>query len=1225
MSPSSDSPLRSRCDPVLQRLKRLHLGAGMDRRIVAVSLVFGVFAWIVDAILESAFFYDASVIGRLWADVSAHILFMRTTMVASILAFGVIAAWLAEGLRERERDRTLFRTLLDEANDAVFVIDDGTGAFVDVNETAAESLGYEREELLEMGVPDVSTTYDTREEYLSSIADPDPEGESAFEDDHVRADGTTFPVEISASTKTIDDRVYRIAVARDVTERKARERARRESRQAFEDLFHGINDGVFVHDLEGRFLAVNQTACERLGYDEAELLEMGPRDIDSEEHAGTFAERLRSLEQSGTLTFETVHVTRSGDRIPVEISSNIVEYYGQRAVLSVARDVTERKERERQRRRFEQAVEGSTDLLAATDTDNTVLFANRRYREFHEIPRDAIGEITLPEALGEETFAAIESRLERVDEGATVQYETERVGPDGTPRTLDVRHYPLRDQDGSIEGAVTAMRDVTDRKRRERAARRFRRAAESAGHAFYITDRDGTITYVNPAFETITGYSADEAIGRNPRILNSGEMPDGYFEDLWDTVLSGEVWDEVVVNERKSGDRYHANQTIAPIEGEDGSIEEFVAVQTDISEQKETERQLKHYRQAVESSTDMLAACDTDYNFVFANRRYREVHDFPAESDLRGASFSSVQGEALFDEIRPHVDRALQGDTVQYEMTRTDSEGDDRTLDVEYSPLRDADGDILGVVASLRDVTERKERRDRIARLSEYRRVASAVNKELVRADDVREMLPNAAEIIASSDLFECTFLALADDSNTEFVCESGSELEEGDVDAFHTREYFETVFDRGVYHLGDVTAAPFDQHVADRPPHSGIAISITHDGEEFGVLTIHFPPDDPPQRENVQLLEELADDIGLFLHNQTLESDLRTFKEIAERIDDPIMLQDLDGTYRVVNEAVTDYADMSRADLVGKSESAFMDDETAARIDEKRSRVVETQSSVEYEMSPDLPTIGTRTFATTRYPHYDENGDLDGTVAICRDVTERAHRETQMQVVDRVLRHTLNNKMTVIRGLAETIADAGPPSIASQAEDIVEESDRLLTTVDKERRITNLLWASRTRNEIELGELLEREVRQVRAAYPEAQVDLRRSADEPVLAHPHLGEAVGELIDNALRHNDRDEPRVAVRTAGTGDRVRIEVVDDGPGIPKMERRILIDGVEIDQLYHGSGLGLWFVYWIVHRSGGSVTFESRDDRGSIVAIDLPAASSPEIGTSERASKFEQGR
>lgn len=132
---------------------------------------------------------------------------------------------------------------------------------------------------------------------------------------------------------------------------------------------------------------------------------------------------------------------------------------------------------------------------------------------------------------------------------------------------------------------------------RERELQRFREAAEHAGHAVCIADADGTMEYVNPAFERITGYAAEDALGQNPRLLNSGEMDDEHFEALWKTILDGETWSEEVINRRKSGELYTADQTIAPIAGESGEPTAFVAVQADITDKKERERRLRQERQ----------------------------------------------------------------------------------------------------------------------------------------------------------------------------------------------------------------------------------------------------------------------------------------------------------------------------------------------------------------------------------------------------------------------------------------------------------------------------------------------------------------------------------------------------------------------------------------------------------------------------------------------------
>jgi PAS domain S-box-containing protein len=126
--------------------------------------------------------------------------------------------------------------------------------------------------------------------------------------------------------------------------------------------------------------------------------------------------------------------------------------------------------------------------------------------------------------------------------------------------------------------------DISEQRELEADRQAFRRAVEGAGHAIYITSPDGEIEYVNPRFETITGYQADEVLGKTPHILNSGEMSEEYFERLWETILSGETWEETIVNCRKKGEHYRAQQTIAPITDDQGRITAFVAVQKEINE-----------------------------------------------------------------------------------------------------------------------------------------------------------------------------------------------------------------------------------------------------------------------------------------------------------------------------------------------------------------------------------------------------------------------------------------------------------------------------------------------------------------------------------------------------------------------------------------------------------------------------------------------------------------
>jgi PAS domain S-box-containing protein len=137
---------------------------------------------------------------------------------------------------------------------------------------------------------------------------------------------------------------------------------------------------------------------------------------------------------------------------------------------------------------------------------------------------------------------------------------------------------------------------------------RFERAVSEAGYAIYMTAADGTILYVNPAFVRITGYSQEEALGNNPDMLSSGMRPGTCFSSFWDTISGGSIWEEEIVNCRKDGTLYYANQTVAPITGEEGRVSSYVAIQTDVTQQRESETL---YRSLFENAADSILLIDS--------------------------------------------------------------------------------------------------------------------------------------------------------------------------------------------------------------------------------------------------------------------------------------------------------------------------------------------------------------------------------------------------------------------------------------------------------------------------------------------------------------------------------------------------------------------------------------------------------------------------------------
>ncbi len=125
---------------------------------------------------------------------------------------------------------------------------------------------------------------------------------------------------------------------------------------------------------------------------------------------------------------------------------------------------------------------------------------------------------------------------------------------------------------------------------RQHGLEQFYVAVEQAGDAIFIGAKDGKIEYVNPAFEKLTGFSKEEAIGKTPRIVKSGLQPLSYYKKLWSTILSGNVFRSTVINRKKSGELFYADHTITPLKNREGEVVNFIAIWKDITASKELEK-----------------------------------------------------------------------------------------------------------------------------------------------------------------------------------------------------------------------------------------------------------------------------------------------------------------------------------------------------------------------------------------------------------------------------------------------------------------------------------------------------------------------------------------------------------------------------------------------------------------------------------------------------------
>jgi PAS domain S-box-containing protein len=188
--------------------------------------------------------------------------------------------------------------------------------------------------------------------------------------------------------------------------------------------------------------------------------------------------------------------------------------------------------------------------------------------------------------------------------------------------------------------SIRKLNEDLERRVEERTVqlRKLSQATENSPASVVITDKNGTIEYVNPTFSEVTGYCPKEAIGQNPRLLKSGKHPDSFYEDLWTTIVSGNTWRGEFLNRKKNGREFWESTSISAIKDDEGEITHFVAVKQDITDWKHAQQSIVEsrakYRDLVENANSIIFQMDTQCNITFFNRFAQDFFGYSQEEIL---------------------------------------------------------------------------------------------------------------------------------------------------------------------------------------------------------------------------------------------------------------------------------------------------------------------------------------------------------------------------------------------------------------------------------------------------------------------------------------------------------------------------------------------------------------------------------------------------------------
>ena len=710
---------------------------------------------------------------------------------------------LEKELLDREkRYHDFFRT----SQDSLFITS-ADGHWIDCNDRAVEMFGYaDQGELFSVPLAEFYEKEQDQEQILLHIE------QDGFVREYParlrRRDGTVIDALItSVATRNPDGSVKHFTgTIRDITFQNRMTEALRASEEKFRNIFDSINDPIHIHEMDdhGRplqFIEINDAACRMLQYSREELIRHGPLDYDTSYHSRPLEEIGKDLLTLGCAIFETEHIRRDGQVIPVEINAHVSTLAGKRIVVSVLRDITERKRIHEALRKSEEALRADGIRLAnAMDLAHLVnwefdvrtgmfsfddrfyaLYGTTAEREGGTLmPADVyVREFVHPEDV-EMVTRVIGESLRITDPAYSTQLEHRIIRRDGQVRYIEVRFSPIMDERGNIARTYGANQDITEQKLLEEkiqeSQHRLLDIINFLPDPTFAIDTGGRVIAWNKAITDLTGVPAHDVIGkggyeysyrlfgtRRPILIDLVLRPEDQVRRVHYPALHQEG--DKLSGQLKISSLKGAPAVLwivaTPLRNESGKIAGAIESIRDITGIKKTEDALRdlnltleqrveertceldaarnYTRSLIEADLDPLVLIGTDGRILDVNRATEKITGLSREV-LIGTSFILYIQEP--ERARANFARVLsQGMVTGSRYTVISRDGSTTPIVAGSALIRDRAGKPIGVFVSLHDIT-------RI--LQDEEKISLQLKEKEVLLREVHHRVKNNLQIIVS-------------------------------------------------------------------------------------------------------------------------------------------------------------------------------------------------------------------------------------------------------------------------------------------------------------------------------------------------------------------------------------------------------------------------------------------------------------------------------------------
>jgi PAS domain S-box-containing protein len=904
----------------------------------------------------------------------------------------------AEALQESEEK---YKTLVEDAPIGIYFNDFG-GTFLYGNKKAEEITGFKREELLGQSFLKLKLLDPKELAKALKLLALNKLGKATGPDRFVlnRKDGTKSIAEIRTRITTVGGKKLVLGMVEDITERKKAKDALQAEKNKLQSVIDAMADGLSIQDKDFNIIYQNEPSLIGAGRDC-----QGEKCYQAYEARDKVCERCpveKAFKDGRSHTAERTHLTPSGEvtfwentASPIkDAQGNIV------SCLEITRDITERKKAEQAladeatRRRI--LVDQSRDGIVVLDQDGKVYETNKQFAEMLGYTPEETAQLNVWDWEYLYPPERVLEMIRTVDEAGD-HFETQHRRKDGSVYDVEI----------STNGAVVAgqklifcvCRDITERKKAERTLEESQKFSnsllESSPNPILVINPDTSVRYVNPAFEKLTGFTPAETAGR--------KAPYPWWPERKREEITAAFKDAIAHGgrkternfQKKNGERFWAAVNSAPVVQEGKPIY-FLLNWVDITERKRVEERLRLAESGVKASVSAIGITDLNGNLIYVNPAHADIFGYDSPEEMLGKNIISLFKEA--DEIKAGIEtsRATGGATlVEAVMKRKD--GTEFTAEIRASTIMDAQGQPMGLTASIVDITERK-RAEEALKESEER---------------YRAVIEGAHDMIQSVAL----------DGSINFVNQAWLDTLGYTKADLPKLNLFEVIHSDSLPHCQEM----FNKVITGETAHNVQATFLTKDGREilvegnatprligdkvvatqgiFRDITERKQMEQQLQEKNEQLDAQNEELRAINEELRATEEELQHSQERLERMfesaTDGIIVTTLDGTVLKVNERAAQIIGYASDDeLLGKSCFDCVAPSDHQKMANNMQRVIKEGliKRQEYTLRKADGTEFPAELSTNVIK--DASGKAIGLITIARDITERKQMERLFKTV---------------------------------------------------------------------------------------------------------------------------------------------------------------------------------------------------------------------------------